>query len=363
MILDDLDRFRKLDSGKMRAHLDSLPEQVEAAWTQGQSLPIPQSFKQAERIVIAAVGGSALAGDVLAALAAESCKLPVIVQRGYDLPAYVEGQATLVIGITYSGTTEETLSALEQAQARGTQILLQTANRELAQEYEGHGATVWLIEYKGESRTAIGSMVGLLLALINRLGLVGDLSGEVTEAVEMLRSRIPLLGIEGMTAKNPAKRLAGQLIDRIPVIYACGLLVPVARRWKHMLNQNGKTWAEWADFPEINHNASAGITFPRALMTKVSVVILSAPQYDHPRIAMRQTLTKDQYLQQGIAVDVIKIRGNSPVSRVLAGIQYGDYVSYYVAMCYEVDPTPVPAIAELKDRLNNMQAVTHDSHD
>jgi glucose/mannose-6-phosphate isomerase len=363
MILDDLARFHQLDTHNLRAHLDSLPDQFETAWTRAQALELPASFQRVARIVIVGMGGSALAGELLAALVADSCNVPILVHRGYDLPAYVDGQSTLVIAITYSGTTEETLSALELADARGTQILLLTANKTLAQKVEKRGAVAWMIEYEGESRVALGTIFGLLAALVNRLGLVSDLSADAAETVETLRSRIPILGTSGPTARNPAKRLAGQLIGRIPAIYGAGILSPVAHRWKMMINQNAKAWAQWDELPELNHNSSTGITFPRQLMSKLSVVILSSPQFDHPRVALRQTLTKDQYLQQGIAVDVIKIRGHSRLGQILAGIQYGDYVSYYVAMCYEVDPMPMPAITELKDRLLAEENVPHDSHD
>ena len=80
-------------------------------------------------------------------------------------------------------------------------------------------------------------------------------------------------------------------------------------------------------------------------------------------MALRQTLTKELYLQQGVAVDVIKMRGSSPLAQMLAGVQYGDYVSYYLAMSYGVDPTPTLALSEIKDRLTSVDAVTHDSHD
>src|SRR5207237_8090796 len=135
------------------------------SWTRAQALALPASFQRVERIVIDGMGGSALAGELLAALVADSCNVPILVYRGYDLPAYVDGQSTLVIAITYSGTTEETLSALELADARGTQILLLTANKTLAGNVEKRGAVAWLIEYEGESRVALSTIFGLLAAL------------------------------------------------------------------------------------------------------------------------------------------------------------------------------------------------------
>jgi len=363
MNLDDRDAFRQLDTEDMRSHLDALPDQLDAAWRHGPDMPLPASFQRIERIVVAAMGAPALAGDLLAALLADTCNVPIMVCRDYVLPAFADGQSTLVIIASHTGNTEETLSAWELANTRGTQILVLTTNQTLAQRTEERGATAWLYEYAGYSRTALSWIFGLLLVLVNRMGLVRDLSADVADAIEVLRARVPVLGVEGVVGKNPAKRLAGQMIGRIPVIYGSGILAPVARRWKMQLNENAKTWAQWEQLPEINHNSSAGITFPRPLMTKVSVVMLSSPHYDHPRVALRQTLTKDMYLQQGIAVDVIKMRGNSRLAQILSGIQYGDYVSYYVAMGYGVDPTPTPSLAELRERLLSSQDITHDSHD
>src|SRR5258708_17769496 len=297
MNLDDVAGFRELDTQDMRGHMDRLPDQFEAAWERGKTYPVPEAFRQANRIVIVGMGSSALAGEMLAALLADSCKLPILVCRGYELPAYVDGPGNLVIIVSYSGDTEETLSALNEAQTRRASVLVVTANAGFAQQAEVNGAAVWMFEYEGHSRTALGLNFGLLLALVNRLGVAADLSGDITTAIEMLRERVPILGIEGRIVKNPAKRLAGQMVGRIPVVYGAGILAPVAHRWKTQLNENGKSWSEWDVLPELNHNASAGIIFPRPLRTHISVVILSFPQYHHPRVSLRQTLTKQIELQ------------------------------------------------------------------
>jgi glucose/mannose-6-phosphate isomerase len=366
MFLDDLGQLGGLDTQNMRRHLDSLADHLEAAWTLGQGLPVPSSFNRVDRIVVVGMGTSALAGELLAALVADSCNVPIIVYRGYELPAFVDGQSTLVVVVSVSGTTEETLAALDLADARGTQLLVITANTALASRVESRGATAWIFKPdvpETLSRAVLGWTFGLLISLVNRLGLIADLSAEVADAVQETRSRVPLVGLDGRVVKNPTKRMAGQLIGRIPVIYGSGILSPVAKRWVTQINENAKTWAQWGELPEHSHNALSGIIFPRALMTKVSVVILASPQYDHERVKLRQEITKKMLLQQGIAVDVIKMRGGSRLSQMLNGIQYGDYVSYYVAMCYEVDPTPTHAISDMKDHLANAHEIELDSHD
>ncbi len=351
MNLDDIARFREIDTDDMRSHIDLLPDQLKAAWVYGQQAPLPESFRQIERVIIVGVGTAGLVGDLLAALVADRCNVPMMAQCGYTLPAYAQGPTTLVIGISHTGDDEETTIALETAAARGVLIAVITTGGALAQIAEQAGGLVWTYAYNGPERAALGWSFGLLLALVSRLGLVRDLGQDVTETVDMLRSRIPILGIDGPVVKNPAKRLAGQMIGRIPVIYGGGVLAPVAHRWKTQINKNGKSWAQWETLPEISHSALAGIYFPPPLMTKVAVVMLVAPQSDHPRLAMQQDLLKTLYLQDGVAIDVVKARGSSLLAQMMACMQFGDYVSYYVAMAYEADPTPTMAIDELKAQL------------
>ncbi len=354
MNLDDLERFHALDAHDMCSHIDRLPDQLQAAWAQGmdrQKSPLPDSYARIERIVFAGVGASAMAGDLLAALIADSCNIPVIVNRGYDLPAHADGQSTLVIVNSYSGDTEEALSVLELADARGTKILSITTGGALARYAEKSPGTVWRYDYASAPRAALGWSFGLALALVNRLGLVRDLSEDVAEAVRFMRELARIIGAESPVVKNPAKRLAGQMIGRTPVIYGSGILAPVARRWKTQLNENGKTLAGWEELPEMNHNAIAGITFPPPLMTKIAVIFLVSSRLDHPRVALRHELTRKIMLQEGIASDVVKARGESPLAQMMSAIQFGDYVSYYVAMAYGVDPTPIPTITELKEHL------------
>ncbi len=352
MDLNDLARFRELDTQDMRSHLDRLPDQLEAAWVRGQTLPLSASFEQLDRIVVAGMGTAALAGDLLAALISDTCKIPILVHRGYELPAYAVGQRTLVIAVSVSGDDEETVSAFERANVRDTQILVITGGGKLAALAESTDAVTWTFEHDGPPRTALGWVLGLLAAFASRLGLSPDLSKDVAEAVEVLRNRIPILGVDGPVVKNPAKRLAGQLIGRVPIIHGAGILAPVARRWKMQLNENGKTVAQWEELPEMNHNSLGGINFPAPVMTRVAAVFLVLTHDEPEHFTRRISLTQTLYLQQGLAPDVIKARGTGALAQIMSVIQYGDYVSYYVAMAYGVDPTPTPEISDLKERLS-----------
>ena len=154
-------------------------------------------------------------------------------------------------------------------------------------------------------------------------------------------------------ARNPAKQLAGGLLDRLPVIYGAGFLAPVARRWKGQFNENAKNWAFWEELPELNHNAVAGYGLPDSLRERISVVMLRS-RFDHPRLQARWEVTQELLLQENVAVDVTWGQGESRLAQMLSLIHLGDYVSLYLAMLNRADPTPVLPIDLLKRRLATM---------
>lgn len=351
MNLNDLARFAELDKSNMRAHIDSLPQQLEAAWAHGQTLSLPAQYKRVERLVIAAMGDAAVAGEMLTALVADMCNLPIVVNRSYELPAFADGQSTLVILICHDGNTEEVLHAAELADARGTKLLAITQGGKLASYVENAGGVVWGYTCAGPQRAAFGWLVGLLTALVVRMGLVRDLAADVAETVELMQRHVGILGIESPVVKNPAKRLAGQMIGRIPIIYGSGITLPVAKRWKMQLNNNGKTVAQYEEMPDLDYNVVAGTAYPKPLMVKVALVFLVAAQADHARVSQRWNATREAYLQEGLASDTVKARGSSKLAQMMSSVQFGDYVSYYVAMAYEVDPTDTPLITEIQEKI------------
>jgi glucose/mannose-6-phosphate isomerase len=160
---------------------------------------------------------------------------------------------------------------------------------------------------------------------------------------EEIRETIPV-------AENPAKQLAKRLCGRLPVIYGSGYLAEVAHRWKTQLNENAKAWSFFEPLPELNHNAVVGYQFPEELAERTLVVMLTS-SLDHPRNKTRFHVTQEILTQRGIAHETIEARGESPLAQMLSAIHFGDYVSYYLALLYEVDSTPVKVIDYLKERL------------
>jgi glucose/mannose-6-phosphate isomerase len=352
MFLDDMD-FSAIDTQNMLGHIDALPDHFESAWARAKALVLPDNLRNVERVVVSGMGGSAISGDLLAALVADSCPIPIMVNRGYDLPAYVRGAETLFIAMSFSGTTEETLSATQQAIARGTRLLAITIGGDLGSMVEQAGGTVWTFNYESQPRAAVGWLYGMLLGAATRLGLAQVTDEEIDETVTRMRRDGEAWTASSPTGRNPAKRIAGQLMDCIPIIWGAGVLAPVARRWKTQLNENAKTSAFFEEMPELNHNAVVGILTPEEMMNrhKLQIVQLVSRQHDHPRVALRHAATENLLREAGVITEVIKARGESKLNQQMNLVQYGDYISYFLAMAYGVDPTPIPPIVMLKQKL------------
>lgn len=349
--LNDLELIQRIDTEDMLSHIDALPEQFANAWEHAKNLVRTPTFSEIERIVICGMGGSAISGDLLAALVSDSCPVPISVHRGYNLPAYVRGPETMVIAMSHSGTTEETLSDAQQAIDRGARLLAITSGGDLAPLVEKAGGGVWGFDYEAQPRATLGWLYGLLLAAYDRLGFSGGLAEDVAEAVEAMRHLRATLTVDSPSTQNPAKHLAGMLAGHVPVIWGAELLGPVARRWKTQINENSKTAAYYEEMPELNHNSVVGLEFPAELPEHISIVSLVSEAYNHPRTLIRQKVTAELVERMGVPTASVEAEGESRLAQQMNIIQMGDYVSYYLALIYEVDPTPIANIVWLKEKL------------
>ena len=158
------------------------------------------------------------------------------------------------------------------------------------------------------------------------------------------------LAAELPDVKNPAKRMAGQLIDRWVSVFGADLLVPVARRWKGQISEIAKAWGQFEDLPEANHNTLAGVVNPEDVLSKTVALFLQA-EANHPRNLRRIELTKKNFMLEGISTDLIQAKGKSRMAQMWTALQFGDYTAYYLAMAYDMDPSPVAAIERLKKEL------------
>lgn len=349
MNLDEQDRFHEVDPEGMLAEIDGLPDQLQAAWDLGQSLPLP-IVEGIRQVVIAGMGGSAIGGDLLAAYVAPRMSIPVIVWRNYDLPAFASGPGTLVITASHSGNTEETLSAFERGREAGVSLMAITTGGELARRAEDHSVPLWRFEHSGQPRAAVGYSFGLLLAALARQDLIPDTTDEVVDSVAAMNRQQKKLRADIPVTQNPAKRLAGQMMERWPTIVGAGLLAPVARRWRTQVSELAKSVAQFEELPEADHNMVAGVVQPESLFGSTMVVFLRA-SLNHPRNIIRVDATNRILMVEGFGTNVIQARGDTRLAQQWTCLHFGDYTAYYLAMAYGIDPTPVAAIEGLKEIL------------
>jgi glucose/mannose-6-phosphate isomerase len=342
--------FAALDPEDMLGHIDGLPDQLARAWELGNQLPLG-NIAGIDQVLISGMGGSAIGADLLAAYIEPTCPVPVVVQRDYTLPAWAHGAKTLMIGSSHSGNTEETLSVFQAALAHGCTCLAITTGGKLGALAAEHGAPTWQFDHRGQPRAAVGFSFGLLLALFTHLGLIPSPAEELAEAIAAMRAQQEYIRAHVPLAENPAKRLAGQLMGRWVAVFGSGLLSPAARRWKGQISELAKAWAQFEFLPEADHNTLAGCVLPEDVIMKSMALFLRSPS-DHPRNHLRSNLTRRGFMLEGMNTDFVDARGDSALAHLWTILHFGDYVAYYLAMLYGVDPTPVAALENLKRELS-----------
>ncbi len=353
MNLDDLTGIRRLDADHMLGRIQELPDQCEAAWEQCQDFVLPPDYDSVDRVAIVGMGGSAIGGALLKGVIADQCPVPLTVVRDYALPAFIGGPSSLVVACSYSGNTEETLSCLEQALTRETRVVAVTTGGKLSSVARDAGAPVLEFEYQSQPRAALGYSFVLLLGLAYRLGLIRDYGADIAESVQVMRDWQEDLGLEVPQAQNEAKQMATDLEGTLPVVYGAGFLSAVANRWKTQLNENAKQWGFFETLPEVNHNGVVGLGIPPAIRDLAAVLMLRS-RLDPDRIQARWRVTRELLAREGVATYQMQGRGEGHLAQMLSLIHFGDYVSFYLAVRNDVDPTPVENIAFLKERLGEM---------
>jgi glucose/mannose-6-phosphate isomerase len=348
-VLDDPSVRERFDTSDMLSRIDALPEQTKSGWQGAMTLDIPNEFRSPSEIVVIGMGGSAIAGDFLRTIAECNGRKPVRVVRGYDLPSYVSG-GSLIIACSHSGDTAETLSATSQAIERGLSIVAVTTGGTLAALAQRDGHPLFRYTYKGEPRSALGHQLTALLRIAQQAGVTDGVEAAVQESVGLMRQMRDRLTAAVPTAENPAKQIAARLAGRLPVVFAAGLLAEAAHRWRTQFNENAKCWAFHDELPELDHNTIVGVGLPTDLLPAIHVVFLTHPALKQ-RYSNRYQATADELTLAGVSCETVNALGESALARVLTAAYMGDYASYYLALLYEVDPSPVPPIVRLKEKL------------
>jgi glucose/mannose-6-phosphate isomerase len=347
--LDDPQLFKQYDPEGMLTHLHQMPQLCREAWQRAMNFDLPQDYASTDRVVILGMGGSAIGGDLVAGLVLSEAKLPIIVRRDYELPRFTNAR-TLVIASSYSGNTEETLTAFEQALKTEAKKLVITTGGKLKNMAQEKDIPIFSFDYKAPPRAALPYSVMPILCFLQRLGFISNKSKDIDEAVSVLQQLSLKIKGDVPQPQNPAKQLASRLYNHLPVVYGAGITSEVARRWKTQFNENSKAWAFYEVFSELNHNAVVGYQFPKELATRIVVVMLRSTRLPE-RIRLRYQITCQLLEKARVSYQIVDGQGKYPLSQIMSLVLFGDYTSYYLAMLYKTDPSPVKAIDFLKEKL------------
>lgn len=362
--LDRIETYKDVDRNDMLSKIIRLPEDFLEAYDMALKVEVPKSiqvgskrikYETPDKVVICGMGGSAIGGDILRAWLRDRIKIPLEVVRSYHLPAYVD-EKTLVMAVSYSGETEETISCFVEALKRGSMVIAVTSGGLLGYMASEAGIPLFKAPSGRPPRTALAYLFTPLAIALSKLGIEVDLEDELNEAVKnMIRLReeiSPKVPLE----LNIAKKLALEISGLIPVIYASTEYYPIAFRFKTQLNENSKYPAKCDELPELNHNDIVGWDAPMELTKKFLVIMLMGGDEPMP-IKRRIEVTKDIVRRKAHRVVVLEGRGLSRLSRMLSLLYVGDFTSYYLALLRGVDPSPTPAIDLLKSELDKRMAL------
>lgn len=329
----------------MKQLVEGFAQQLRDAMDIGEKATVAFAGPIYNNVVIAGMGGSGIGGDIVRAYVADKLEVPVVVNKGYTLPAFV-GLGTLFIASSFSGNTEETISGVRAAMNSDASIGFVTSGGELLRIAQEEGMPHLIIPGKSKQpRASLGYSLVEMLYLLHYAGLLDS-----TFKTE-LRQSISLLEEQAGIIKVQASALANNFHNKLPVLYVSNGLEPVAVRFQHQLNENAKQLCHVNVFPEMNHNEIVGWQHPESIYEQLSVLLIRTA-YDHPRVRLRMDLSKKIFEDKVQDVVEIEAQGATYLEQALYLIHLFDWVSVYLAELNNVDPNTIGNIDYLKGELS-----------
>ncbi|HMK96648.1 MAG TPA: SIS domain-containing protein [Acidimicrobiales bacterium] len=338
-----------LDTDGMFDHAAAFPEQIEEAFERSSAITGLPSREEIENVVVIGMGGSGIAGDVLAAVASPLVPVPVIVVKHYECPHFVN-DSSLVFAVSCSGSTEETIEAATDACLAGAKMVVVAGGGELAHLAEAWRAPLIGVPRVPWPRAAFGAMSVPLLVALWRMGLLPGGDQWVQRAIEQLKVRRAQLVGEGRA--SAAAEVARRIGATVPWIHADGGVGAAAGlRWKCQVNENVKRLAFFAAQPELCHNEVCGWTDGSKALGELISLVMLRHDGEHPQVARRFDIVSE--LVRPYVADVIEVRaeGEGDLAQLLDLAYFGDYVSLWMAAEAGVDPGPIDVLMRMKAQL------------
>ena len=343
--------FKKFDKENMFESIWSFSENIKDALKIGDSIELKNKYDNIQNIVIAGMGGSAIGGDVVSVLESSNINIPYAVCRDYSIPKWVN-KNSLVICSSYSGNTEETLSAFYQSLDRGANICGITTGGTLLEKLKEYKKDYITIPSGLQPRAALAYSFIPIIKLLEKSSIFkSDINLWIRSAIKTLEKNRDIYSLE--SDDNPVYRLAYRIYKKIPIIYSDNSTMRInAIRLKGQINENSKMLAYCNEIPELNHNEIVGWQNNSEIFKDLCVIWLE-DSHDNKRNKIRKQITESILNDIEIEQYSIQMDGDTFQERFLNMIHYGDWLSFWCAIFHKTDPSPVDKIVKLKNILSS----------
>ena len=351
--IDSHNVIKRIDKGGILDSIIALPRQVEQAYREVSALEIPERYGQAKNIVVTGMGGSALGGRILDSLTLSQLRAPLEVFTELSLPKYVN-EDTLVIASSYSGNTAETISSLKDASEKKAMVVGVCTGGKMAEILKKEKLPSYIFtpiaNPSGQPRMGLGYSTTSILTLLAKLGFLTFDETDILRIERMMGETISEFGPDSAVGKNLAKSLAVKLKGKIPVLLASEHLVGIAHAFKNQLNENAKTFSLLFDIPEMNHHLLEGLGNPHRARELLNFVLLESELYSE-EIKKRYPITREVIEKNGVETCLYKVRAEKKLDQIFEVLVLGSFVSLYLAILNDLDPTPIPWVDYFKSKL------------
>ncbi|MDO8509713.1 MAG: SIS domain-containing protein [bacterium] len=352
--LNDIQKIKTLDSKNMLGSLELLGAQISEVGVVFQGLKLPESYKNCKNIVVAGMGGSALGAHIIKTLFAKNLAVPVEIINHYELPAYVSEESLVVVS-SYSGTTEEAVSAFKSATNKNASVVVICAGGELAKLAEEKKVPALVFTTKnnpcGSPRMGLGYSIFGQLYIFARLGFVNFSENDFAEAIGVVEKYNIQFGVNSLLEDNTAKKFAEKINDKSVWFSGSEHLVGNAHVSANQMNENAKRFAGYFVVPEFNHHLMEGMMKPENNPDNLVFITLESNLY-HPKVQRRYEVTKTVLEKNNISYLSYQCQENETWSQMIEVLVFGSYLSFYTAISHDIDPTAIPFVDFFKQALN-----------
>ncbi len=353
MNIDKVEEIEKLDSKNMLGSLELLGEQIKQIVMQADSVRIPKSYANCTNIVVLGMGGSTLGSHIIKSVFDAELEVPFEIVNGYQVPQFAN-KNTLVLVSSYSGTTEEPLLAMLEAKKRGCKLMVITSGGELAKRAKKQKIPALLFTTInnpcGSPRMGLGySIVGQMI-MFALAGFIDLDDRTLLQILNTITQADHVFGVDTKAVNNPAKQIAQKLEHRSVWYVASGHLAGSVHTAANQLNENAKHFGGSFLIPELNHHLIEGLQYPKTNAENLAFIMIESKLYDK-KVQKRFEVTKEVLKKNKIFFAVYTCVSKTKLHQAMECLVLSSYISFYLAMVEEIDPTAIPFVDFLKKEL------------